>query len=231
MTPEEWLACDDPFKMLVFLYGQADERKLRLFGVACCRRIWPQLKSVKSRRAVEYAEGYVDGEVSRKAMITAGAAAHAPVRAAFARSKVGWADAVVRVALAARKTASSDAWYAGAEAAINTAFSVGPAERLHQCNLVRDIFDPFRTVVVNPDWFTPTVVLLAQAAYTERLLPSGELDRDRLLILADALEEVGGATDLLQLLRSGGPHVRGCAVVDALLGKLRLTTAATRRGP
>jgi hypothetical protein len=41
MTEAEWLACDDPQKMLAFLRGRASERKFRLFTCACCRRAWP----------------------------------------------------------------------------------------------------------------------------------------------------------------------------------------------
>jgi hypothetical protein len=43
---------------------------------------------------------------------------------------------------------------------------------------------------------------------------------DRLAVLADALEEAGCAdADILSHLRGPGPHVRGCWVVDLLLGK------------
>jgi hypothetical protein len=46
------------------------------------------------------------------------------------------------------------------------------------------------------------------------------LDNARLAVLADALEESGFAdTAFLSHLRGPGPHVRGCHVVDALLGK------------
>jgi hypothetical protein len=42
----------------------------------------------------------------------------------------------------------------------------------------------------------------------------------RLGVLADALEEAGGSNaDLLRRLRQPEPHVRGCWVVDLLLGK------------
>ncbi len=61
---------------------------------------------------------------------------------------------------------------------------------------------------------------LANAAYAERILPSGQLDPQRLAVLADALEEAGGADpDLLGHLRSALPHIRGCWVVDLLTGR------------
>jgi hypothetical protein len=95
------------------------------------------------------------------------------------------------------------------------------AEEVIQSRLVRDIFgNPFRPMSLNPSWQTPNVVSLAQAAYDNRILPAGTLDPDRLGILADALEDAG-CTDpvILDHLRGPGPHVRGCFVIDALLGK------------
>jgi hypothetical protein len=83
--------------------------------------------------------------------------------------------------------------------------------------------NPFRPVTLDPAWLRwngGTVAHLAQAAYEERYLPSGELDRGRLGILADALEDAG-CTDpsILDHLRGDGEHVRGCWAVDLLLGK------------
>jgi hypothetical protein len=74
--------------------------------------------------------------------------------------------------------------------------------------------------VVRPvQWITHTVLALAQATYDERR-DDGTLDPDRLIILADALEEAGCTEEvILRHLRSPGPHVRGCWCVDLLLSK------------
>ena len=90
-----------------------------------------------------------------------------------------------------------------------------------QAALLRDIFgNPFRPVSLAPAWRTPDVLQLAQAAYDNRLLPSGLLDDTRLAVLADALEEAGCVNaDMLAHCRGPGPHVRGCWVADAVLGK------------
>ena len=62
-------------------------------------------------------------------------------------------------------------------------------------------------------WNGGTIHHLAQAIYDERAF-------DRLPILADALEDAG-CTDaaILDHCRQPGEHVRGCWVVDLLLGK------------
>lgn len=69
-------------------------------------------------------------------------------------------------------------------------------------------------------WNDAIVVQLAKAAYDNRILPAGTLDNARLAIRADALEEAGCADELvLEHLRNGGEHDRGCFVVDALRSK------------
>jgi hypothetical protein len=88
--------------------------------------------------------------------------------------------------------------------------------------LLRDLLGPlpFRDVRIDPAWLAwnnGTVRRLAEAAYQDRQLPSRHLDRARLGILADALEESGcDDAGFLGHLRSDGPHVRGCWAVDAV---------------
>jgi hypothetical protein len=101
------------------------------------------------------------------------------------------------------------------------------AERVNtreQTDLLREIFgNPFRVVLADPSWLTwngGTPLRLAQSAYYERALPEGTLNNARLAVLADALEESGCTViEILTHLRGPGPHVRGCWVIDLLLGK------------
>jgi hypothetical protein len=94
-------------------------------------------------------------------------------------------------------------------------------ERAAHAHLLHCIFgNPFRPLTVSPAWQSPQVVALAQAAYEERELPAGTLDLARLAVLADVLEEAGcTGADILNQCRQPGVHVRGCWVVDLLLGK------------
>ncbi|MBP3959834.1 hypothetical protein J8F10_31690 [Gemmata sp. G18] len=82
------------------------------------------------------------------------------------------------------------------------------------CALLRDIFgNPFRPVSFSTAWRTSLTVSHARRiyeAYDFGLMP----------ILADALQDAGcDNTDVLDHCRSEGPHVRGCWVVDLVLGK------------
>ncbi|MBN9121910.1 MAG: hypothetical protein J0I06_22675 [Planctomycetes bacterium] len=80
--------------------------------------------------------------------------------------------------------------------------------------LLRDIFgNHFRPVVVEPSWLTSTVVTLTEGIYQEKAF-------DRMTILADALMDAGcDNKDILSHCRQPGEHVRGCWVIDLLLGK------------
>ncbi|WP_439621038.1 hypothetical protein [Gemmata sp.] len=87
-------------------------------------------------------------------------------------------------------------------------------ERSSHAELIRDIFgNPLRPVAFAPKWRTSTAVALAQGMYESR-------DFGAMPILADALQDAGcGSADVLDHCRGPGPHVRGCWVVDLVLGK------------
>src|SRR5687768_4071955 len=60
MTEAEWLNGADPTPLLEFLRGKVSDRKLRLFAVACCRRIW-HLIPEEGHLAVEVVERFTEG--------------------------------------------------------------------------------------------------------------------------------------------------------------------------
>jgi hypothetical protein len=88
------------------------------------------------------------------------------------------------------------------------------AEEATQASLLRDIFgNPFRRVVFDSAWRTSTAVAIAKGMYESR-------DFGAMPILADALQDAGcDNDDVLSHCRGPGPHVRGCWVVDLVLGK------------
>jgi hypothetical protein len=78
----------------------------------------------------------------------------------------------------------------------------------------RDIFgNPFRPVTLDPSWLTSTVTTLTRQMYESR-------DFSAMPILADALQDAGCEDEqVLSHCRGEGAHVRGCFLVDLLVGK------------
>lgn len=229
MTEEEWVACDDPDPMLDFLRAIISERKVRLFAAGCCRHIWHLLQG-QSQKDVEISELLADEVIDLSAVMGNN------VRRLTFQPRFGETmDPVLIGELAAWwmvgdygilrdsptffRARNSSSW---AVEAIAPLLREGTTElRNRECacqsNLLRDIVgNPFRTVSINRAWLAwnnSTVVHLAQAIYDERAF-------DRMRILADALEDAGCHDgNILEHCRGPGPHVRGCWVVDMLLGK------------
>ncbi len=212
MTESEWLACTDPEPVLESLSGKASERKMRLFAAACCRRIWHLLDDRRSRRAVEVAERFADGLVDPQELSEANWRSAWWLMAGLAAAE----NAPNQALIAATNTTAS---YVHLDGTSRLAIEAGgPGEREPQLRLLRDIFGPlsFRPVALDPAWLAwnhGTVPALARRIYEEQAYHD-------LPILADALEDAGCVDeDILAHCRQPGEHVRGCWVVDLLLGK------------
>jgi hypothetical protein len=234
MNEPQWLECTYPEKLLIFLRGKASARKLRLFAVACCRRIWDILQDPRSRAAVEAAERFADGDAPGEELRSAFDAAGAAIRenhmgSRFGKGRAAYPDQAARHAASRVVHARAAADWAVRARSISRSHCKSSrlwhTELAAQASLLRDLFgNPFRPAPVVEatwrEWSGRTVVDLARAADDCRCLPAGTLDTTRLAVLSDALEEAGCTNpDILDHLRGPGPHVRGCFVVDALLGK------------
>jgi hypothetical protein len=204
--------------MLELLRGKASERKLRLFAIACSRKIWRRLTDARLREAVKIAERFLQGEATDKEIEAARTEALEASSAAY--ESCDWslwaASQPVFSAVAENpweELMAKEDYEEDAEKVVKRRMTAAPLLR-------ESVGNPFRLVTINPTWLTPTVTALATAAYEERNLPSGKLDTARLAVLADALEEAGcDNPEILTHLRSPSLHVRGCWAVDLLLAK------------
>jgi hypothetical protein len=245
MTEQEWLACTNPEPMLLFIRDKVSERKMRLFALACCRRIWDRITDPRCRAAVEFAERFVEvGVARRKGRPQVDKAARQACRDAStaAYHSQGRPDHAARLIEsnafhAARATVEGSAWFAAHLSSGFSANAVGmdwlreretgpfvwnPAAReveyRQQIPLLRDIFAvPFHL----PSPVRATALASGEGAVpklAQSIYDGGAFDR--LPILADALEDAGYTdADILDHCRGPGPHFRGCWVVDLLLGK------------
>jgi hypothetical protein len=206
MTEREWLNGTDPEKMLRFLRGRRlTARKRRLFACACCWHISDRLREEESRRAIEVAERFADGLADHGEREAARRAHQRLSRALTGAADRAAYQAVREILAHPFGFREQYAWRGAAEAAADSRFVR---------TLLHDLFgNPFRPVALDPTWRTPQVVALAQAINQERVF-------DCLPVLADALEEAGcDSAELLAHCRAPGPHVRGCWLVDLVLGK------------
>lgn len=247
MTEAEWLACTDPQPMLEFLRRKASDRKVRLFAVACCRRIWSSLEHEEFRDAVRKAESFADGLADRAEMLQA----HEKARAIFPKLHDG-KDNGPGAALTASSfpappkslleriaDAFDPPWW---EDELDKGDPLGPAlvtaRRAAQAAAhlqgQRNVLDAPATIAEHREQtalvhclfgnpFRPPPVCAAWLTREVRALADGvyaEHAFDRMPLLADALEASGCTNaEMIEHCRSGREHARGCWVVDLLLGK------------
>jgi hypothetical protein len=250
MDEADWLTATDADKMLKQLpklKRPLSPRKLRLFCVGCARQIFDVMEEM-CRRAVELAEKYADGEASLDEMTAARNVGMRRNRSRFDIfgviraqknpegmrdynfAKWSWeaTEATTRPAkpvpgkviqgvkmllmILGKESLSAPP---GAVAVSMRDLMRGLTDSPTLSAILRDVAgNPFRPAVLEPAWQTANAVALAQTIYQQRAF-------DRLPILADALEEAGCTqTAMLEHCRTSGPHVRGCWVLDLVLGKV-----------
>jgi hypothetical protein len=223
---------------------EASPRKLRLFAVACCRCSRPLLSNDGHRHAVDLAERFADGLATEKEL----SAAFEQARELVGTLHTGRTEPEIRrwaeAGAVLHATAPADR---GRIAAAETGWHVARASASQEVDermaaLLRDIIgNPFRALspVRPPDppwltaevlaatgpwphlldgwfnsaWVTSDAVAVARQMYESR-------DFSALPILADAFQDAGCANaTVLDHCRCSGPHIRGCWVVDLVLGK------------
>ena len=241
MTEEEWLRCGDPTVTFDFLCVKlgANRRKygrrcIRLFACACVRGIWELLRQPGSREAVDRVEKYADGLATAQDL----ASTRAHVQSILAAEKsdgtndANWLaaqalrDLVADRFMANRYVEGNDyslrcvisgvAWATlRSQSVSHDGENIEIATRhAYHARLLRDIFgNTFRPIAFDLAWRTSTAVALGWQMYDLR-------DFAAIPILADALQDVGcDHADILDHCRdTSGVHVRGCWVVDHLLG-------------
>jgi hypothetical protein len=204
------------------------DRKFRLFAVATIRAVWEHVTDPRSQAAVEAAERYADdpnptilNAVRHAAVVASNDALElydeaVPASLVASATADATALALEPVMNPEEHTSLPPAWcgvgYRVADSISHDSSGADLVEMHHR--LFHDIIpNPFRPVQPDPAWLTSDVLALARGIYEERAF-------DRMPILADALQDAGcDNDDVLNHCRGSGPHVRGCWVVDLLLGK------------
>ncbi|VTS01461.1 Uncharacterized protein OS=Sorangium cellulosum (strain So ce56) GN=sce5710 PE=4 SV=1 [Gemmata massiliana] len=209
MTEAEWLSANvNPTAMLCSLKDRVTGRKVWLYTCACQRMWWPLLEDRISLQAINATEEGADSGASQKELDEAGAPIPWTERALQEMGAyIGEWGRLTRAEAARRAVAAAPDQEFNSRA-------VQIQVNADQAAILRDIFgNPFRLAAFPASWRTPTVLTLAAQMYESR-------DFGAMPILADALQDAGcDNADVLDHCRGPGPHVRGCWVVDLVLGK------------
>jgi hypothetical protein len=247
MTEEEWLKCTDPLPMLEFLQGKASGRKWRLYLCGGCRRISHQFFRPWSLAAVEVAERFADRQATEQERHRAEWDAEAATFGyeldnqtwpCCHPSRMSVVPRLVEIGALPESALSGGEWEvdqptrqillgaatladysASIDAAADMRFWLSPISKVDWPGrwLLDCVFgNPFQPQSIDPDWFTwnnANIPNLAKMIYDKRAF-------DRMPVLADALKDAGCNDEpMLDHCRQPEFHVRGCWVLDLLLGK------------
>jgi hypothetical protein len=218
MTEVQWLSTTDALVLLRAL-PTPSVRKSELFACGCCRHLWHKMTDPRTRRALELAELFIDGAASREELLGACGPARAVENGYILIDKArGYRVTDHAASIAAGCCLSIADHDPSVVARANYFLSSSddiPGEWKHQSDLVRCIFgNPYRLGICSAEWRTDTVLALARQMYDSR-------EFGAMPILADALQDAGceNAVILGHCRDTNCVHVRGCWVVDSVLGK------------
>jgi hypothetical protein len=216
MIESEWFTTENTKAMIDAVADKITARKFRLFMVAWCRRDWDRIQFPIVKEAVQLAERFADGNASKKnleAMFDR--VRRAPIWGWDHVRTVVWPDSRQMAESAEQFCRQVGGWHIEPQP-----FDPARHELFRQTlrlrnDMLRDIIgNPYRPAFFSPSWRTDTAVTLAQQMYESR-------DFGAMPILADALQDAGcDNEDILNHCRDmTATHVRGCWVVDLVLGK------------
>jgi hypothetical protein len=221
MTEAEWLT-PRTTALLKRIGAGARPRRLRLFACACCRRAHWLGRTDPFYDHLRLVEDYADGKIDERARACAQEAMDGVVESQIDNPRrclwreLYWAAAqpllLRKPSEFGQGAAAAFGWLAGTGPKFDAAKRV---ERAEQAPLVRDIFGKsfYKKARIQRRWRTDTVLTLARQMYESR-------EFSAMPILADALQDAGcDCTAVLDHCREPEPHVRGCWVVDLVLGK------------
>ena len=225
MDSSTWFACDDVNRLIrQCLSIKNYARKLQLFSVACCRHISHLLPDERCQNAIAIAELFADGAAS----VEQRRSAHSIAVTLLKPLPLGKTHSAV---LAVVNLTATGSFGIIAECTANAAVEAvddgtdntfGPrflAERKWQVEILRDLFgDPSSEKQLEEAYRTSDVIELANSIYQS----SGilQFDHQQMNMLANSLRSAGCTTEtVLNHIQESSDHVRGCWVVDLLLGK------------
>jgi hypothetical protein len=249
VTRDEWLSGTDPLEIVNAVAERLTDRKLRLFLVACCRRLCHLPTGPRLREAVEAAERFADGTCGQEEMEWMARTASEEIDTASHSQGLPWLSKAGGAVFAAclpqgylgNRIGTFTGRYmrgsyrvmrgvdAAAEAAAGHAVSLGeerPENTLEHA-LADERAEQCRLLGdLVGDPFRPAELHPSWLTWNCGTVPKlaqaiyKERAFDHLPVLADALEETDcDDADILAHCRGPGPHVRGCHVLDRLLAK------------
>ncbi|VTR98685.1 hypothetical protein [Tuwongella immobilis] len=236
MTEAEWLGAPHLYTLIRLIEEKASERRRRLLACACCRRTWNLLPDDFIRDILELAEQYADGMVTSGHLRSVqnepyfddlqnqlrGRAQVKPqqsLRTLYAISAIrdltSLSVNLVNIILDTSRNPRDDYIPTPIHNETTGGGSIGydPNELDLKIRLLHDIFGPrLDSLPFVSTWRTSAAFVLAHQMYQSR-------DFSSMPMLADALEVAGcDNQEILRHCREPGIHVRGCWVVDLVLG-------------